>query len=104
KDSNALLVLNDLQTLYPESPLRYKARTLAEVVSRRDAIESYLTNLEVSRIEEDFVIVADDPKNIQVQKTEEPIVPKAPITAPVKPNIVTEPIKTPEVFKSEAFE
>ncbi len=103
KDSNALIVLNDLQTLYPESPLRYKARTMAEVLSRRESIETYLTNLEVTRTEEDFVVVSDEPKNIQVQKTVEPVVPKAPVTAPVKPNIVTEPIKTPEVYKSDAF-
>lgn len=103
KDSNALLVLKDLQTLYPSSPLKYKAKNLADVLSRREAIEAYLTNLEVTRAEEDFVIVSDDSKNKQVQKPDVPVVPKAPVTAPVKPNIVTEPIKTPEVFKSEAF-
>ncbi len=103
KDSNAMLVLTDLQTLYPTSPLKYKASTLAEVLSRREAIESYLTNLEVTRAEEDIVIVADVPAKVEPQKPVVAVVPKVTVTAPVKPNIITEPIKTPEVYKSEAF-
>ena len=103
KDSNALAVLTDLQTLYPESDLKYKAKNLAEVLSRRESIESYLTNLEVTREKEEVIMVADVPKDLQVQKKDEPITPKAPVTAPVKPNIITEPIKTPEIYKSEAF-
>ena len=60
QDSNAIEVLKNLQSLYPASPLKEKAATLVEVLGRRKAIEDYLTNLEVTRAEEEKIIVADE--------------------------------------------
>ena len=66
KDSMAVAVLQNLQSLYPESALSSKAATLSDVVSRRREIEGYLTSLEVTRAEEEKIIIADD---APVQKT-----------------------------------
>jgi outer membrane protein assembly factor BamD (BamD/ComL family) len=60
QDSNAVSVLQDLQALYPESPLKDKAATLIEVLGRRAEIEEYLTKLEVTRKEEDKIIIAEE--------------------------------------------
>ena len=66
QDSAATAVLQSLQSLYPQSPLSSKAATLADVLGRRNEIEGYLTKLEVTRAEEEKIIVADD---APVQKT-----------------------------------
>jgi tetratricopeptide (TPR) repeat protein len=59
KDSLAILELKQLIQLYPESELRQKAATLIDVLGRRKEIEEYLTKLEVTRIEEDKLVVAE---------------------------------------------
>ncbi len=83
QDSAAISVLKNLQSLYAESPLSAKAATLAEVLSRRSEIEGYLTNLEVTRAEEEKIIVADD---APIQKTVTSI-PTAVATVKVAPSI-----------------
>ncbi len=59
QDSSAIAVLQNLKTLYPESPLKDKAGTLIDVLGRRKEIEDYLTKLEVTRNEEEQVIIAE---------------------------------------------
>lgn len=83
QDSAAIAVLQSLQTLYPESPLSGKAATLADVLGRRNEIEGYLTNLEVTRAEEEKIIVVDD---APVQKTET-VVPTTVAPIKVEPTI-----------------
>jgi len=68
KDSLAIAVLNDIVSLYPQSSLKEKAERLADVVSRRAEIESYLSNLQVSRVEEEKIIISE-PKQVVVQKS-----------------------------------
>jgi hypothetical protein len=81
-DSNAISVLKNLQTLYPSSPLKDKATTLIDVLARRSQIEDYLTKLEVTRAEEEKIIISD----------EKPAVKQAPI-APVPVTVKTaEPV------------
>ncbi|MDB5203755.1 MAG: hypothetical protein JWQ27_3164 [Ferruginibacter sp.] len=103
-DSAAIVVLNNLQTLYPTSPLKEKAATLVEVLGRRAAIEQYLTNLQVTRQEEDQVIVADD-KPVVVQKpvVQAPVVvaPAAPVVRPVTTRDSS--LKVPPVFINGGF-
>lgn len=63
QDSAAIKTLKQIVSLYPGSPMKEKAATLIDVVSRRDSIERYLTDLKVERVPEDSQIVAyDDPK------------------------------------------
>lgn len=59
QDSSAIAVLKNLQVLYPNSPLQEKAGTLIDVLSRRSDIENYLTTLEVTRQEEEQVVVSE---------------------------------------------
>ena len=73
EDSNAIAVLKNIQTLYPASPLKEKATVMIDVLGRRAAIEKYLTDLQITRYEDDKVIIPDDTKqataNVPVAKT-----------------------------------
>ncbi len=51
-DSLAIQQLNNIEKKFPASPLKEKAATMRDVLSRRKEIESYLTNLDVTREEE----------------------------------------------------
>jgi len=86
QDSNAIVVLQNLLALYPESFLSSKATTLIEVLGRRNEIEDYLTKLEVTRNEEDKIIISDEKP---AQKT----VTTAPVTAaPIKVEATIKPL------------
>lgn len=103
RDSEAIAALTNLQNLYPESPLKAKAATLAEVLGRRAEIESYLTNLQVTRQEETMVIVSDDKPAIKAPVVQ-PVVPVVKKIEPVtQPRNVTDSIKAPPAFVSGAF-
>lgn len=105
-DSSAIAVLNNISSLYPASTLSDKAKTLVEVLGRRKEIENYLTNLQVTRAEENMVVVGDDKPATVVQpvvkpvvKTIEPVkVPKATI---VKDTIRAIPGRTAGAFTFE---
>jgi outer membrane protein assembly factor BamD (BamD/ComL family) len=62
EDSLAIAVLSDIISLFPKSPLKEKAITLIDVLHRRNEIEAYLTNLEVTRYAEDEKIIFSDEK------------------------------------------
>ena len=59
-DSVAIDGLNTLIENNPNSPLKAKAETMIDVIKRRKEIETYLTNLQVTRAEEDVVLMAND--------------------------------------------
>jgi tetratricopeptide (TPR) repeat protein len=105
KDSAAISTLKNIISLYPTSALKGKATTLIEVLGRRDSIERYLTQLQVTRVEEEQVIFVDDKP---VVKT---VIPAATKPAEVKlaqpvaiKKVVTDSIKVPEVYKNKNFE
>lgn len=54
EDSTAIDRLTNLKKMYPKSPLAEKATIMIDVLKRRKEIESYLTNLQVTRNEEDM--------------------------------------------------
>jgi tetratricopeptide (TPR) repeat protein len=105
KDSNAIYILKNIVSLYPTSPLKDKAATLIDVLSRRDSIERYLTQLQITRVEEEQVIFVDDKP---VVKTVMPSAPKPieiKLAAPIiTKKIVSDSIKVPEVYKNKNFE
>ena len=94
-DSTAIASLNSLQTLYPESPLTPKAAILVEVLGRRKEIVAYLESLEVTREEEDIIIVAEDKEPVKKTSTPTPVT----IVPPVK---VQPSIKQPSRRDSSA--
>ena len=56
-DSAAILVLNNINNLYPGTPMAGKAQSLIDVLGRRKQIEEYLTNLQIQMPEEDSALV-----------------------------------------------
>ncbi len=102
KDSDAISTLQNIEKLYPASPLTQKATTLIDVLKRRSEIENYLTTLQVTRVEDEKVIVADDRPNIAAAVPVAKPVPvvKMPVTI-VKPKIDT--VKVPEIFINKSF-
>lgn len=60
EDSIAIAVLQDIATLYPKSALKPKAERMIDVLGRRKQIEEYLTNLQITRIPEDSVVVVHE--------------------------------------------
>jgi tetratricopeptide (TPR) repeat protein len=53
QDSSAIRVLNDLTVQFPKDPVTPRANKLKDVLGRRAQIESYLTNLKITRYKED---------------------------------------------------
>jgi len=58
-DSTARATLQQITRLYPSTPMAGKAQALIDVLNRRHEIESYLTNLQITRPVEDTATVAD---------------------------------------------
>ena len=103
QDSNAIAVLKNIETLYPASPLKEKATTMLDVLKRRAEIEKYLTDLQITRADEDKIIVADDKAPISVNA---PIGKPADVkaTAPViTKRVMTDSIKTPDIYVNKSF-
>jgi tetratricopeptide (TPR) repeat protein len=72
-DSTATKVLKQIIANYPGTAMEEKAKTMVDVLSRRDSIEKYLTNLEIVRAKEDSqVVVFDDSK--PVNKLASPVI------------------------------
>lgn len=92
-DSLAIAELTALMQTYPQSALKDKAETMIDVIKRRKEIESYLTNLQVTREEDQKVIVADDNKPVVKVKaaTVAPPVQKLPVA--VAPIIIKDTLK-----------
>ena len=64
EDSSAMKVLHQIIDNYPTSPMKDKAATMIDVLGKRDSIERYLTNLNVTRAKEDSQIVVFDQSKI----------------------------------------
>ncbi len=108
QDSIAKIRLNEINRLFPNSPIAEKAKTMLEVLSKRAEIEAYLTNLIVERPVEvierkidlnttdaqDLPVVAKAPTIVKVP---EKVAPNLPITAAPITKIIA-----PETFEFNA--
>lgn len=107
EDSMATSVLKQIISKYGDSPMKEKAENLVNVLSRRDSIENYLTNLKVERIKEDSQIVVFDETRIYGNITQIPkrndsnLIPKKITTVDV-PEISAEK-KLPAPLKNKNF-
>jgi outer membrane protein assembly factor BamD (BamD/ComL family) len=90
-DSTAISILQKLKSLYPGTLMAAKADNMINVLKRRTEIESYLTNLDIKRAEEETVTVIDEPSK---PKATEPVVIVKPKSAEQVNKDVT---KAPEV-------
>lgn len=86
EDSAAINVLQQIVENYPTNPMKDKAVTMIDVLGRRDSIERYLTNLDVTRAKEDSQIVVFDQSKI-VNHVAAPV--KGNETPQVKNEVVT---------------
>ncbi len=103
-DSVAIVGLNTLMQTYPNSPLKQKAATMVDVLKRRKEIETYLTNLQVTRAEEERVLVANDDNNKVVVKAPVTIAPAAPkLPAAPQPVVIKDTLKTIPVLTQGQF-
>lgn len=95
EDSAAKDVLEKLSLLYPTSPLYDKAQTMKEVLSKRKEIENYLTNLQVTREQEEQVVVPEEVKNLTTSKEQKTADNKPTVKQPVKTDqpVVSQPVK-----------
>lgn len=76
-DSIAIIGLNVIINTYPNSPLKAKAANMIVVLKKRAEIETYLTNLQVTRETEDNILVPGD----------KPVVIKQPVTQVLKDSV-----------------
>ncbi len=104
KDSNAIATLKNIVSLYPTSALKPKAVTLIDVLGRRASIEKYLTELEVKRVEEEQVIIADNnmPAKVIAPASIKPIIAKSPAVVLPK-RVISDSIKVPDVYINKSF-
>jgi tetratricopeptide (TPR) repeat protein len=104
KDSNAIAALKNIVSLYPTSGLKEKATTMIDVLGRRDSIERYLTQLQITRVADEQVIIPTDKPPVKtVAPTTKPAEPKVVTPAIVAKKIVTDTIKVPDVYKNKSF-
>lgn len=102
-DSTAVVVLNNIISLYPLSPLKEKALNLIEVLKRRSEIETYLTNLQVTRAEEDKILISEN-NQVVIQKAAPVVKPEIKQMAPVnKPLMQSDSIKALPGMVSGSF-
>jgi len=104
QDSAAMNVLHQIINQYPDSPMKEKATTMINVLSRRDSIENYLTHLNVTRAKEDSqIVVFDESKKVNVNptvKNEAPVI-KNETIQPQKPVINPEKKLAPPVKNAQ---
>jgi tetratricopeptide (TPR) repeat protein len=61
-DNSAINALNNLIKINPQSAMSKKAENIIDVLKRRDAIEKYLTNLQIERAKEDSILIPEQKK------------------------------------------
>jgi tetratricopeptide (TPR) repeat protein len=90
-DSLAIIGLYNIIKTDPASPLKNKAATMIDVLKRRKEIETYLTNLEVTRAEDDNILIIDDNPAVKQQ---------APVVK--QPAVLQKPIVSAPIIKDSA--
>jgi len=102
QDSAAISVLKNIESLYSTSTLKPKATTLISVLQRRNEIEKYLTDLQVTRVTDDQIVIADNKIPVVVKAPVKPAEVK--MTAPVLvKSVMSDTIKIPSIYKNKSF-
>ena len=102
QDSAAITVLKNIESLYPTSALKPKITTLIGVLQRRNEIEKYLTDLQVTRVTDDQVVIANDKAKVVVKAPAKPAEVKM-ISPVIVKSVMSDTIKTPSVFINKSF-
>jgi len=103
-DSLAIVGLNTIIQNNPNSPLKEKAATMIDVLKRRKEIETYLTNLQVTRAEDDQILIPTETKPVVKQQapvaTPPVVIQKPAVAVPVIKDTVA---KAPPLLTSGSF-
>ena len=102
QDSAAISVLKNIESLYSTSALKPKATTLISVLQRRNEIEKYLTDLQVTRVSDDQIVIADNKAPVVVRAPVKPAEVKMKAPAIVK-SVISDTIKTPSIYINKSF-
>ena len=102
QDSSAITVLKNIESLYPTSLLKPKATTLISVLQRRNEIEKYLTDLQVTRVSDDQIVIVDNKAPVIVRAPVKPAEVKMKAPAIVK-SVISDTIKTPSIYINKSF-
>jgi outer membrane protein assembly factor BamD (BamD/ComL family) len=97
QDINARRALNELITNFGESPMAAKAKTMADVISRRKEIEDYLTNLKIERPTEDSMVIIVDPAYRPSVSPNPPLVQNPATVRPKDSTLTNQPVQQPPV-------
>lgn len=71
RDDDARKSLNNIVELYPNEPIAEKAKLIIDVLGRRKEIEDYLTQLQITRVEDS--VVATNARPVQPEKIGTPL-------------------------------
>ncbi len=102
QDSAAITVLKNIESLYPTSLLKPKVTTLISVLQRRSEIEKYLTDLQLTRVTEDQVVIADKKVPVVVKAPVKPAEVKM-IAPVIVKSVMSDSIKTPSIYINKSF-
>ncbi|HWB28352.1 MAG TPA: hypothetical protein VG738_22925 [Chitinophagaceae bacterium] len=94
EDSAAINRLNSLAKMYPSSPIAERATTMISVLQRRSQIESYLTQLQITRYKEDEsapIVFTTPAETVNVVKV------------PAKIDSVAKPVSVPVAIKVDSL-
>jgi hypothetical protein len=101
EDSTAKTVLNDIVRLYPKEPLADKSKRLLDVLGRRKEIETYLTNLQITRPAEDSSkTVIIEPEKVPAVVVKDSSVAVAVPEKPVKDSTLVKEVPEKEIRSS----
>lgn len=87
-DSAAITALSHIVQEFAQNPMAEKANIMMDVLSRRNEIEAYLSATEITRTEEDYIPVTDEPT--RKKKAAEAVLEKPEAPKPKSVNLPTE--------------
>lgn len=100
-ENSAVNALQQLIRVDPEAPISKKAETMLDVLGRREAIERYLTNLQIERAREDSLtvpVIEEKPRTAEKGQVDASVKQKAGEIRAEK-NVIAKPVIDSSVFK-----
>lgn len=91
QDSAAINRLNNLARMFPTSPVAARANTMIGVLQRRKEIESYLTQLQITRYKDEDTTALVVTTSREVTKIDKPVI--------AKPDSIARPVTVPTMLK-----
>ena len=96
-DSTAIVDLQTIINTYPKSPLKEKAINVINVLRRRKEIETYLTNLQITRDTDDKILAPQDSQVVRKAPVNTPVIKDSTkiVAAPISNGVFTMSLTSP---------